>query len=399
MELLKKQRIWSKYTTFLVMLGIGLFFSPYTSIFNEFGVFVTGGVAEISRSDQGFLSSLPALLLIASVTFIISMTIFLLFKYILRVNVGGHALDDIFALHQDADYHFQNFVILIALEEVVARWLFLGVLPEMFPASGTVGFYTFLIIGNSLWSLIHLLNFKDRKDKRKIYMVLPQFIVGVFFSYIFVKHGLVASIVAHLAYNTILFAATKVNVYRLKEAIIDFIIIGVTIFLASILSAKSVFDIVPWFNGVYDSASLADWKVVDYICVFLSMGSILSLIFNLLMYDAGTDDTKLDNVKMFEAIIIGVPSIVVIIIASNGILALFIDGLLMRGIVITLLLSLLGKSPSVSGAMKRFWTGLATTFILIVGIVSVGFWSGLLIAGVVMIYNQCASMLSKEFSS
>jgi hypothetical protein len=54
------------------------------------------------------------------------------------------------------------------LEELLTRWLFLGAIPYVFGLHGPISFYVLFLVGNILWALIHLLNYRDREDRNPL---------------------------------------------------------------------------------------------------------------------------------------------------------------------------------------------------------------------------------------
>jgi len=390
------QRLWSMVSTLVIMLVIGLIFSPASNLLLEFGSFMTGGVDSIIKNDQGFLDYLPSLLFLAVIDLLLSIITIAILWGIFNVRPGKGVHDSINAFYQPEKNYFSDVVVTVALEELFARWLFLGVLPRVFPWVGSVGFYIFLFLGNGLWSLAHLRNYKDKADRRQWYRVLPQFLGGFIHAYIFVKYGLVAAIVSHMAFDSILFAGSKVQICEWKQIVADIFAVVVTIGLAMMISSKTLLDVLPWFNGMYDRSQLSDWTVVDYICIVISAYFGLSLFFDLLLYDSSVVVDDAESKHTIMALIVGPPIAVGLIFVVNALLSTVIDELLIRALVITVLLNLLGKNPSISGAVRRFWSGLATTYILIVCIVTVNFWIGVVVVGVHSIYLQAVNSLIEE---
>ena len=103
-------------------------------------------------------------------------------------------------------------ILLNILEEIVARWLFVGYLPKFF---GPTIFWAFLIISNGLWTWSHIFIYEP-KD-RHIIVLLPLFIIGFVYAYFYLMLGLVFVILSHIATNLVLWFSYKLffSSYRL----------------------------------------------------------------------------------------------------------------------------------------------------------------------------------------
>ncbi|MCH7759128.1 CPBP family intramembrane metalloprotease, partial [Patescibacteria group bacterium] len=102
------------------------------------------------------------------------------------------------------------------IEELLFRWLPLGLIAKITFFSSIFWFYILFLAGNLIWSLMHLGNF-NKKD-RQLIRVFPIFILGIFLTYIFVKYGLLASAVTHITYNIIIFTTLYYTKQKMKRA-------------------------------------------------------------------------------------------------------------------------------------------------------------------------------------
>ena len=176
-------------------------------VVRELAVFMSGGFREVTSNHTTFLMMFPVILAVIVLELPCTIGAAVLQAKILGKS-GKHAFSDLFKETREGN-HFFTFFVIVLLEELFARWFFLGLLTKIPFLSGTVAFYALFLIGNGIWALIHLSNFKEEKD-RKILRVLPQFVAGAFFTYVFVKYGLLAAILAHFASNAVVFAVHKV---------------------------------------------------------------------------------------------------------------------------------------------------------------------------------------------
>jgi hypothetical protein len=97
-------------------------------------------------------------------------------------------------------------VLMLVGEEVLARWLFLGLFTIWF--TGSTAFYILFFVGNGLWAALHLINFTDA-DERKLIMVLPQFVLGVVLVVVYVTCGLLAVVLVHLIHNALMLSGLR----------------------------------------------------------------------------------------------------------------------------------------------------------------------------------------------
>ncbi len=94
----------------------------------------------------------------------------------------------------------------VLLEELLARYLFLGLIAPIFHSSAITIFL--ILIGNSLFAAVHLFNYKDKKE-RNLSLVASQFLSGLLLSYIFLRYGLVITFIIHFFFDVLLMSTLK----------------------------------------------------------------------------------------------------------------------------------------------------------------------------------------------
>jgi hypothetical protein len=99
------------------------------------------------------------------------------------------------------------FVVNVFLEELIVRWFLLGFVHKINFFNGTVWFYVLFVTGNFIWAVIHLLHF--RKEDRNLFFVVPQFLLGIFCTYAFLKVGFMGACAAHFIYNMLVVIPDK----------------------------------------------------------------------------------------------------------------------------------------------------------------------------------------------
>lgn len=370
--------IFSALATYLLLALIAWKSAVFGTVINELHLLATGGFREISNNHTSFLMMFSTMIAIVVLELPCTMLAALIQKMVHGEN-GKHALTSTLAKMTEGNL-FYTFFVIVLIEEVFARWLFLGLLPQIPFLSGTLAFYALFFIGNSLWALLHLANFKEEKD-RKVLRVLPQFVAGIFFTYIFIKFGLLAVILTHFASNAIIFALHKIQ----RTGMIDACIVGYAALIAAIsysVMDKPLTDILPWFadNPVF---SLPGWTFWDYVKISLFVTSCSSLIFGLLLYDKGNAGKKgITKATDFIAIAISLPIAVIVLYILYMIMGLFIANIPYRVLALAILLCFSQKGASGSAMSRTFWCGLPDTFIAICILQALGFWSAVCWMGI-----------------
>ena len=266
--------------------------------------------------------------------------------------------------HMKVDYHFLKHIMLVFAEEVFARWFFLGLLTKISVLSGTTAFHILFLIGNGSWALIHLPNWE--KGDNRITKVLSIFLAGFFFSYVYIKCGLLPVILLHFGRNTVLWALDKVQE-------IDpwyFVHIGYTALcgiVSYVLMKKPLSDILPWFddNPVYH---LQGWEFWDYVNVSIYISSCVVVVCGLLLYDRGEVEKDRNGMAWWWSTLFHACAIMVMLMvfpSENG---------PYHVLTLSILIASLQKGASMSAVSRTFWCGVPIAYILICVFNALEFW-------------------------
>ena len=364
--------VLSSLGTFVLMALVAIKFDALSLVTKEFLIFLSGGVREMANNHTVFLMMFPVILATVVLELPCTIVVSMLQTKILGKS-SKHALIEMFKNMGEGN-HFFIFFVVVLLEELFARWLFLGVLPKIPFLSGTAAFYILFLIGNGIWALIHLRNFKEKKD-RNVLRVLPQFVAGAFFTYIFVKYGFLAVVLTHFASNAILFANHKIQ----RTGIIDGLIIGYSALCAGIsywLMQKPLSDILVWFN---DSPRfiLEGWEFWDYVKASVFLSSCFIIVFGSLLYDrseAGKNKKKPEKDYGLGIYLLCTVFGVGLLYGLYAFLGLFFASVPYRMLVLAISLSFLQRGASGSAMSRTFWTGLPNIYITMCVIQALGFW-------------------------
>jgi hypothetical protein len=359
--------------TFGLMALIAWKSDVFGMVISELTIFMSGGFREVASNHTTFLMMFPVILAVVVLELPCTICAAVIQAKILGKS-GKHALDDFFKKMGEGN-HFFTFFVIVLLEELFARWFFLGLLTKIFFLSGTIAFYALFLIGNGVWSLIHLSNYKEEKD-RNMLRVLPQFVAGAFFTYVFVKYGLLAAILAHFASNAVVFAVHKVQ----RINVVDGLIVGYGVLCAAIsyaLIEKPLIDVLPWFadSPVF---RLQGWEFWDYVKVSVFLSSCFVVVFGLLLYDRGEARKKKSDKDIgLIGYIIGIPIAIGLLYGIYALLGLFIANVPYRVLVLAILFTFLQKGASGSAVARTFWSGLPETYVTMCILQALGFWPAL----------------------
>lgn len=341
-------------------------------VVNELGLLLSGDVREISGGPMVFLSILAVVLTVVVLELPCTIAGGVLQARILGKS-GGHAILEMLDRMGEGN-HFFLFFTLVVVEEIFARWFFLGILTKIPFLSGPVAFYALFLIGNGLWALMHLLNFRQKHDRQTL-RVLPQFVAGIFFTYVFVKYGLLAAILAHFASNAVLLATHKLQ----RWSTIDMLITGYSAACAVVsytLMEKPLADTLIWFNAE-PLFQIPGWNFWDYLKVSVFSSGVIGAIAGILLYDRSGAGKKVEGKVLLLGYLIVMPIVIGIIYGGFLLLGFFIASAPERILIIVIALAFLHRGTSGSTVARTFWGSLPSTYLGVCILQALGFWPAL----------------------
>lgn len=280
---------WSFLALLLMFLGFTLIGKiSYQSIFQDLMNFVSGDLKSVrSGNEETLISAILNILAIIVITIPISLMSGLLF------NRGAKSYK-IADLEKLMSLGAVVVFLTVFLEEVFARWLWLGVIAKIFPNTGW--FYVCFLLGNGLWAfLMHRSNYADTKE-RTVLRFVPQFIGGIAFSYVFVRYGFWAALLCHYFYDAVLFATMK-KIPVTAMAIVRMAVYGIIAVLLAVLifiNGKSLNDLGVWMSG--NIAQIDSYGFLDYLFLLLFVEVLSDLVASILLLDRNqVDDSSLKN--------------------------------------------------------------------------------------------------------
>ncbi|OGL63156.1 hypothetical protein A3C09_02710 [Candidatus Uhrbacteria bacterium RIFCSPHIGHO2_02_FULL_47_44] len=273
----------------------------------------------------------------------------------------SHSLRSFFESTSDG-HHFRLLFGVVFVEELFFRWFLLGQGSKLSLFSGNA-FYVLLIASNLFFAYVHLANYKDLAE-RQWARVLPQFMSGLLLSFVFVRYGLVASVFAHFAMNSVLFSLHKIQ----NTSVIDFVRIVVHFvyaFAALHVMDKPISDTLVWFSAE-PTFALPGWLLGDYVAFGIFFGSTLSLLADVLLYDKNLPK-QFEKTPSIPAFMIVISILVCLMLGLQyglyWLLHRFISDFVLCILTAAVFMSMLTKNASLSAAQRTFWVGIPSCFV------------------------------------
>lgn len=361
----------SQIGTLLLLCYLVFRLNMFDVVLSELNLFFTGRAFEIPTGFTS-LGTMLSIILTVLVLDLAATIAAMVIPVSLYGKPGGHSLCD-FLDNLIPGYHFVSFFTLVVLEELFARYLFLGFLPKIPALSGQTAFYALMLIGNTIWAGIHLANFKEEKDK-KLLFTLPQFVGGIFLSYVYLKFGLFGSVLAHFAGNAIILSSHKVQ----RVTIIDGLHMlygALCAWVSYLLMTKPLSDMSVWFSST-PVFELEGWTFWDYIIATVFISSIMGLVFDLLLYDRGTlesDEKEYSWGVVVIAYLLNYPILFGLMLGTYGLLGWFGVDVFYRIVLVALIFALFSRQDSFGAVSRQFWTGLPYVYIMSCLLIGLGF--------------------------
>lgn len=383
---LRSQGILSGLVTYLILGAIAYYLTP-PQFWDELLTFFSGRIKEISPGGT-MLLTMGTLIGIVVLRIPIALVISIISKKILGKPVSNRSL---FKYGDAKKYWLAVLLVLVTIEEIIGRWLFIDFLPDVFGITSTIGIWVFLIAGNALWTWMHLANFEKEKEKKLGY-VITQFVGGFFYAFVFIKFGLIPCILMHFMFNAILFSGLKGQVTESNRQIkiaSHLFVVGI----AYLLFNQNIRDLLIWFEGKGTPAPLPGWTLLDYVTITIGISSLIGAIFTLINYDENTD-TKTESVgeKILGAII-GSLLLLGMAYIANYILSGVISSIYLRMVMAYLIIMSIAKSISPNHAVKLFWIGLTSGSLWMCCVVALD-WK---IGGIYIIIQVVISLVANYF--
>lgn len=346
--------------------------ADYGKVLREFSTFLFGGVDRIPRGYDNLLIVIQDM----GVILMVDMALCILIGVIVVAikGEGKRVLDWL----RIPEVPFWGVFLIILGEELMARWLFLGVFTQIF--RGRVAFYLLMISGNTIWALLHLRNYV--KADRSWTRVLPQFTGGLFLSYLYLKFGLFLTVIAHFTFDALLFSLGKKEEVDKKDgmAIVVYGIGFLVSFLFFSMKEMTFSQLMPWLAQSSTITPLPGFSFWHYLILFLTVMYGIGFWASLLFFDRGKKENKENNVGLGVKIgeLFLRPLILVLIVyLVLWLMGLFISSIPLKILATVIFLMLFLKLHSFSELARLWFMGLIKMYLVICAIMSLGFWAAI----------------------
>ncbi len=327
----------------IFVFGLTLITVSYSDILNNFWDFLFKGPGFVEDgSRENALTIFMTVLAINVVDLVLAILIFLLLRKKFVIGNDNKLLEFI-------SRGPLLLLRVVTLEELFARYLFLGILTQVF--TGTAAFYILMLIGNALWALFHLSNHKHNPN-RSVILVLPQFVGGFFLAYLYVRYGLWITILAHFWYDIMLFTVFKKIVLD-KSNIYIFLyhsMIAIVMLVAIFIREISFSNLSSWING--DLTTIASMTFAEYAILLVFLECLIVVVSQILLLDFAMSQESKFLITRWWFIPLAVVMELAIILGGYHALGFVTDSEMTKLIVVSFAVGVLSFSKSGS-AMTR----------------------------------------------
>lgn len=378
----------------LIGLVILIFvFLVATRVFNQsflvqnFLNFMTGDFTQVKLDLLGYIHTILALsLIMLGINFIFA-----------RFAINTEQFKKDISEKTIVDYFREigpfGLYISILIEEVLARFIFLGLLANWLN-TGVVGTLILFAIGNIAWALLHLTNYKE--GHRKLRYAVPAFLAGIFLGYIFIVYGFWVALLVHIVYDVIAVSSHKTQKFGKKNIAVGFYWLLVLILAVVYASGQNIdFSVLlTIFNGEIVNISPLVFGLA--LLIISAGGDVLS---TLLALDVINENPKVAEYPLFKKLAYIFFEVVIsvlifyLIVWIFGFIANPTTGLLVSVAVIFLL-----RFPKSGSAIAKSWlVGIPATFVLVLAVTTLPFISTLTVLFVVCLFDIPAYIIAKNF--
>jgi len=363
--------VFSLLGTSIVLFCFAYALNGYAEALNDIRLFFSGRGEELVRLDKSILVAMGEILALITIDFCLMFVLGISTAWILAKSLSGHVFAN-YLEDMTEGYHFLRMVLWTVGEELYARVLFLKLLRQVSFLQGEWQLYLLVLLGNSTWSIAHLYHYRDRKD-RNWWRTLPQFLSGLFFSIVFLRYGIEATLLAHLAATMVLFSVYRRQ--RINE--IDAVIVLVRALIAAVsitLLEKPIIGALKTWLSFAPSFQVDGWRFIDYMLTGLFLGAVLGIVFDVLLYDREvlSEYEKRGGIFFFIGSLAHAPIAAVIVMAVNRLLTPLLPEIHQQGLLTAMLFSLVARTNSGSATARVFWTGTPQAFVALCIVQSVG---------------------------
>ncbi|MBP7847626.1 CPBP family intramembrane metalloprotease [Patescibacteria group bacterium] len=353
--------------TLSIVLALAYYLSPWKELYSDFMQYITGKMTAVKPVTHiNSLDMFADLIGIVAVKLIVALIV----AYSIKAILGAPKKRVDILFKPKMARWFQILFNIVLLEEVFARFLFIGILASL--SHSPFWFYAFLLVGNAIWAYVHIYNY-DKED-RNILRVSSQFIGGIFIGFTYIKFGFWAAVLVHFMFNTVPFAAIKSESWPSGKTMRKVGISVIIAVLCYLLLNKPLSDILQWTNWDITSFVLTGWSWYHYLLAYLCVVSLQNVIFTLLLYDKSAITQKTEKVEDWLMLLGAMFLMLGGIYLATYLLGFVVEPMTIRIFIISLFMVMMLKTPSTNAAMRMFWGNMVATFVLACSLLALPLW-------------------------
>lgn len=360
--------------TGLLFLGSLFLGADYLRLIDNLKSFLTGNLSSVADGSKETIGEI--IVNVGSLT-LIGIFVSIIGLYTSRLIIGTSVSANRLSVESILSAGPLPLFLLIAAETVFAQQIPLGWLTKIF--KGDFAFYFLMVSFNLIWSLYHIFNYRDPRDRHPL-RVLPQFFAGLVDAYIFVRYGFFVTLISHFLFDVVIFSSFKkfrdmdLQHYVGSYYLIVLAISSVVMFLNQLNPFPILNNI--WQIGTSSNAEIARYGFWEYLLVLVSLYAVLELVGCVLVLDFYYRGDR-ENYGLGYMVLIRL--LIAVFTAAFILLIYWAIGLLIQDtftktFVYLIFVGLIAKTRSGSMMARTWFTSLPGSFALISLLPFVGPW-------------------------
>jgi len=261
------------------------------------------------------------------------------------------------------------FLIVLA-EEVIARMFFMGILSTYFPIFFLpfhLSTYIWFLIGNGVWTAIHVFNYKD-ENERQLIRVLPQFLAGFSFGFLYLQFGFLLTVLAHYYYNVLVLSTRKKQDFT-RDNILQagyFLITGVVAFIGLVLMGMYGTELAAWFNQVEHVYHIENYGFWHYVLILIVVKAACEFSATVFALDSLISENTVRKLNLdISVFVVACFFLFILILGVNWLMAYWISSDLVRAALIAMGLAFISWPRTGSALARSMIVNVPSNYVLI----------------------------------
>jgi hypothetical protein len=348
----KKQKMawWSLGMTLVTLVVFAWKADGFQGFFLIAFHFLTGDLAAVKETNT---AAIPVITASVVISVPLALTLLPLLEKIFSKQTEPFRLTS-------SKRFFALIMVTMFLEELLTRYVPLDMMTRFSLLSGTLAFYLLYIGGNTLWSLLHMVNFADKRENWV--MVIPVFVCGTFYTMIYTAYGFWAAFFSHVLHNMVMLSANcRIHFLpsRLVLSVYHLGFLGIYSLVFFGVRNHSFAD----FQLVLENKEI-NWGLIDYLTLVGALTAAVFFLLELFWYDlerTGTQREYLLNLVWISLLLL-ITAFPAISLADVH----FQEHKLFIAVGIAVGITFIEKTKSGSGISRLFWKSQLLSVVLII---------------------------------